>query len=65
MDITDKKSIEQYFNEHAIDSIIHCAAIARMTICHDNPKEAIKVNIIGTSNLVKPSLLIVISTLYL
>lgn len=51
-DITEPNSIERYFKEHEFDAIIHCAALARMAECEENPMKALKTNIIGTSNLV-------------
>ena len=40
-------------NTNNISHVIHCAAIARMSICEADPIKAIRVNIIGTSNLVQ------------
>jgi len=52
LDITDKDAIMAYFAENEIDALIHCAAIARMRDCAEEPTKAIQTNIIGTSNLV-------------
>ena len=48
-----KKSSINKFLKNDYNLIINCAAIARMRKCEKNPIEAIKVNIFGTSNLVK------------
>jgi nucleoside-diphosphate-sugar epimerase len=34
------------------EGIIHCAAISRVSTCNQNSKEAIKVNILGTDNII-------------
>ena len=52
-DITQSSSIDKYLNNNDINYVIHCAAIARFTLCEKNPQEAIMTNIIGTSNLVR------------
>tara|TARA_Y100000310_G_scaffold202413_1_gene202565 strand:+ start:1618 stop:2373 length:756 start_codon:yes stop_codon:yes gene_type:complete len=52
LDITYSKSIENFFIENDIDAVIHCAAMARMGKCKENPIKAIETNILGTSNLI-------------
>jgi len=52
LDITRYSSIEEYFNKHKFNAIIHCAALARMTKCEKYPITAIETNIKGTANLV-------------
>jgi len=52
LDITQPVSIDEYLLTNDIDTVIHCAALARMTLCEEEPEEAIRTNIIGTSNLV-------------
>jgi dTDP-4-dehydrorhamnose reductase len=52
LDITKPETIEGYFSNHDIDAVIHCAALARLKECEENPVLAIRANIIGTSNLV-------------
>ena len=52
MDITKPGTIDKFFKENDFDSIIHCAALARMRECEENPKKAIEVNIMRTGNLV-------------
>jgi len=51
-DITNPDSIEKYFRQNEFDAVVHCAALARMSVCQEDPVKAIKTNIIGTSNLV-------------
>jgi len=52
LDITEPESIDNYFAEHSIDAVIHCAALARPALCESNPVQAIRTNIIGTCNMV-------------
>src|SRR4051812_27135827 len=52
MDITDSKSVENYFSTHPIDGIIHCAALGRISICEQDPLKALSTNVVGTTNLV-------------
>ena len=53
MDIADSNAVEKYFDQHEIDAVIHCAALARIAKCEDEPRKALEANIMGTSNLVK------------
>ena len=52
LDITDTDAIAEHFCRYDIDAVIHCAALARMVACENNPVLAITTNIIGTCNLV-------------
>ncbi len=52
LDITKPETIKKFFDNNEFDAVIHCAAMARMKECHENPDRAIETNIIGTSNLV-------------
>jgi dTDP-4-dehydrorhamnose reductase len=52
MDLTDMDSIKRCLMTNNIDVVIHCAALARMSRCQNDPDHAITNNIIGTSNLV-------------
>ena len=51
--IQDKESIKIALDDFKPTHIINCAALARRKICENRPKEAISVNIIGTSQLVQ------------
>ncbi|MBU89918.1 hypothetical protein CMO94_00120 [Candidatus Woesearchaeota archaeon] len=53
LDITKPESIQNFFDNNNFDGVIHCAALARMKECEENPAKAITTNIIGTGNLVK------------
>ena len=52
LNILKKSNIRKFLKKN-YNLIINCAAIARMKECEKNPKKAIKVNIIGTLNLVR------------
>ncbi len=51
--LQDKESIKIVLDDFKPTHIINCAALARRKICENRPKEAISVNIIGTSQLVQ------------
>jgi UDP-glucuronate 4-epimerase len=50
-DIRDKAGLEKIFQEHAIDMVIHLAALAGVRPSIERPLEYEKVNIRGTMNL--------------
>ena len=52
LDITKPTTIRKFIDDNDFDAVIHCAAMARMKECEENPAKAIETNIIGTSNLV-------------
>jgi dTDP-4-dehydrorhamnose reductase len=53
LNILNKNKIEKYLIKNDIDLVLHCAALARLRDCEVNKKNAEKVNIIGTENIVK------------
>jgi len=52
LDLTNIVSVKRYLSSLDYDTVIHCAALARITNCQQSPEEAILNNIVGTSNLV-------------
>jgi len=56
LDITKPETIKKFFNNNEIGAVIHCAAMARMKECEENPSGAIETNIIGTCNLVNEAM---------
>ena len=52
LNISNSESIDSFMGKNIFNSVIHCAAKARMKLCQNSPDEAISTNIIGTSNLV-------------
>jgi dTDP-4-dehydrorhamnose reductase len=57
LDITKLRSVRAYFKNNRIDAVIHCAAMARISSCANDPVTAINTNIIGTGNLVNTILI--------
>lgn len=41
---------------HGVDLVIHAAALKQVTACEYNPTEAVKTNIVGTSNVLEAAL---------
>ena len=52
LDITKLNTIKKFLDNNDFGAVIHCAAMARVKECEENPAKAIETNIIGTSNLV-------------
>lgn len=52
LDITKPNTIKKFLDNNDFDAVIHCAAMARVKECEENPAKAIETNIIGTGNLV-------------
>lgn len=57
MNISDLDSILQYFEKHQPDIVIHCAAISDTGTCEKNPDLSFTVNVTGSENMAKASLL--------
>ena len=51
IDITDKLAIEDLFNRHSIDGVIHLAAESHVDRSITNPDEFILTNVVGTLHL--------------
>ncbi|MBI2549623.1 sugar nucleotide-binding protein [Candidatus Woesearchaeota archaeon] len=51
MDVTKQESVEMFFAENDFDAVIHCAALARVSECEQQPEKAIAANATGTCNL--------------
>ena len=51
IDITDKLAIDDLFNHHSIDGVIHLAAESHVDRSITNPDEFILTNVVGTLNL--------------
>ena len=52
LDICSPDSVRRYCKENSFDTVIHCAALARMQECETNPTKAFEINTLGTFNLV-------------
>ena len=57
MDITNWDSVLPYFETHKPDIVIHCAAISDTGTCEKNPNLSFSVNVTGSENITKASLL--------
>ena len=53
LDITDKNSVINYFEELRPELVVHAAAISDANFCEEKNKEADRINIEGTRNIVK------------
>lgn len=52
LDLTNKKSISNFFQKNDIDTIIHNASLYNVRICEEQKTEAMKINVQSTRNLV-------------
>jgi UDP-N-acetylglucosamine 4,6-dehydratase len=53
-DVRDRERLRRAM--HAVDVVVHAAALKQVPACEYNPMEAVKTNIIGTSNVVEAAL---------
>jgi UDP-N-acetylglucosamine 4,6-dehydratase len=53
-DIRDRERLRRAL--HGVDIVVHAAALKQVPACEYNPMEAIKTNIMGTSNVVEAAL---------
>lgn len=53
-DVADKERLSRAMN--GVDIVIHAAAMKQVPACEDNPIEAVKTNIIGTTNVINCSI---------
>lgn len=49
--VTDQKSVEEVINREKPDVIVHLAGINNLSYCEENPREAFRVNALGTRNV--------------
>jgi FlaA1/EpsC-like NDP-sugar epimerase len=55
IDMADKKLLANIVSKHAIEYIVHAAAMKHIGICENNPTKAINTNIIGSHNIIEVS----------
>lgn len=53
LDLTNKKSIEEFFEKNNFDVIIHNESLLNVRICEEQRDKAIKVNVTSTKNLIE------------
>jgi len=53
-DVRDRERLVRAM--HGVDVVVHAAALKQVPVCEYNPLEAIKTNILGTSNVIEASL---------
>lgn len=51
LDITSKQDVHAYFNQHSIDTVIHCAAYTAVDLAEEEKEQCFRVNVQGTENL--------------
>lgn len=55
-DIKDRERVYEVFKKHKPNIVFHAAAYKHVPMMEYNPKEAVKVNIIGSYNLAKAAI---------
>ena len=53
---SDYTTFKNIVKKHKVDYIIHAAAMKHVGICEDNPSRAIRVNILGSMNVLRAAL---------
>ena len=51
-DVTDKESLEVIFDQYPVDTVVHLASMLNTASCK-NPDRAVKINVIGSLNLLE------------
>jgi len=51
LNFTHQKEVQRYIQENGVESIIHCGALTSVRHCEANKREAYRVNVLGTKNL--------------
>jgi len=55
-DIRDASAVDRLFSNSNIDYVYHLAALKHVPVCENQPQEAIKTNIYGTTNIINASI---------
>jgi FlaA1/EpsC-like NDP-sugar epimerase len=55
-DVRDAEAVDSLFSQTSIDYVYHLAALKHVPVCENQPQEAIKTNITGTTNLVNSAI---------
>lgn len=55
-DIRDAHAVDSLFSNNNIDYVYHLAALKHVPVCENQPQEAIKTNIYGTTNIINSAI---------
>lgn len=55
-DVRDAEAVDRVFSTENIDYVYHLAALKHVPVCENQPQEAIKTNIYGTTNIINASI---------
>jgi FlaA1/EpsC-like NDP-sugar epimerase len=55
-DVRDADAVDRLFSQISVDYVYHLAALKHVPVCENQPQEAIKTNITGTTNLVNAAI---------
>ncbi len=55
LDVKDSDSIEKYFSQHVVETVIHLAALTGIPACEQNREEAYDINVRGTRRIIETS----------
>jgi FlaA1/EpsC-like NDP-sugar epimerase len=55
-DVRDADAVDRLFSQISVDYVYHLAALKHVPVCENQPQEAIKTNINGTTNLVNAAI---------
>lgn len=55
-DVRDSDAVDRLFSQISFDYVFHLAALKHVPVCENQPQEAIKTNIRGTTNLVNAAI---------
>ena len=53
MDITQSFNVEEYIEKNKPNIVIHLAALVDIRKCEENKEEAYRINVLGTSNIIR------------
>lgn len=55
LDVLNEKSVLDYFSNHKINTVIHLAAMASISLCEEKKEEAYELNVNGTKRMLDTS----------
>lgn len=51
LDITDEGAVQEWFQKHQPEAVIHCAAVSDTGLCQKDPEGSARINVTGSTNL--------------